>query len=58
MQYKLSATNSSQRLVSSIDNGMIKIITGPRRCWKSYDDDGVTRLGLFDFLKDKNSLAY
>lgn len=35
-----------------------RIIIGKFTSGKSYDDDGVMRLGLLDFLKDKNSLIY
>ena len=39
-----------QELISAEGNGMIKIVTGIRRCGKSFNDDGILIKGIFDFL--------
>ena len=48
-----------KQLVDSMWNGQVKVITGLRRCGKSYllknrffDDFGVLNISLIDFLQD------
>ena len=54
------------QLVNARQNGFIKVVTGPRRCGKSYllkilfkpwrNEKGILMMGLMDFLLNKNSL--
>ena len=44
-----------QKLISADGNGMIKIISGEYG-GKFYNDEGVLRIGIFDFLLDRKCL--
>ncbi len=55
-------------LINRMHNGMIKVVTGIRRCGKkkiivvrdvmnvTRDEDGITTMSIYDFLLKENSL--
>ena len=43
------------RLIRRENNGLIKVVTGVRRCGKSYEM-GIVTMGIRRFLLNKNSL--